>query len=141
LSELALRSKGHWGYDADFLEACRSELTLTPDQAAASTVAQIGDTVAGFVLLADHPDGLADAGEVLMLFVDPPHIGHGVGRALLAEVASAARMRGWNTLRIESDPGAESFYVAHGARRVGVVPSGSVLNRELPLLELRVPAG
>jgi hypothetical protein len=30
LSELALRSKGHWGYDQAFLDACRAELTLTP---------------------------------------------------------------------------------------------------------------
>jgi hypothetical protein len=31
LSELALRSKGCWGYDAEFLEACRAELTLVPE--------------------------------------------------------------------------------------------------------------
>ena len=28
LSDLALRSKSYWGYDADFLEACRDELGL-----------------------------------------------------------------------------------------------------------------
>ena len=31
LSELALRSKGHWGYDQAFLDACRAELTLAPE--------------------------------------------------------------------------------------------------------------
>ena len=30
LSALALRSKAYWGYPADFMEACREELTLTP---------------------------------------------------------------------------------------------------------------
>ena len=29
LSALAFRSKAYWGYGAEFLEACRSELTLT----------------------------------------------------------------------------------------------------------------
>ena len=40
LSGLALRSKGYWGYDAAFLDACRAELTLTPDQAAAARVVE-----------------------------------------------------------------------------------------------------
>ncbi|HSD78740.1 MAG TPA: hypothetical protein VLA98_15100, partial [Solirubrobacteraceae bacterium] len=31
LSALALRSKGHWGYDAAFLELCRPELTLAEE--------------------------------------------------------------------------------------------------------------
>ena len=31
LSELALRSKGYWGYDQAFPDACRAELTLTPE--------------------------------------------------------------------------------------------------------------
>jgi hypothetical protein len=28
ISALALRSKGHWGYDAAFLAACRENLTI-----------------------------------------------------------------------------------------------------------------
>jgi len=74
-----------------------------------------------------------------MLFVDPTDIGSGVGRALLDDAVRYAARRGWSTLRVESDPGAEGFYVAHGARRVGAVPSGSVPGRELPLLDLPVP--
>ena len=30
MSDLALRSKAHWGYDASFLAACRVELSLRP---------------------------------------------------------------------------------------------------------------
>ena len=134
LSDLALRSKGHWGYDATFLEACRAELTLTPGQAASARVARDGDELLGFHLLGAH----LDQGELLMLFVDPSAIGRGVGRALLEDAQRDAASRGWSTLRVESDPGAEGFYLAHGARRVGSVPSGSVAGRELPLLELPV---
>ena len=32
LSELALRSKAHWGYDAAFIEACRDELSVDADR-------------------------------------------------------------------------------------------------------------
>ena len=38
LSALALRSKAHWGYDADFLAACRDDLTLIPEEIATSMV-------------------------------------------------------------------------------------------------------
>lgn len=31
LSDLALRSKAHWSYDAAFLEACRDDLTISGD--------------------------------------------------------------------------------------------------------------
>lgn len=139
LSALALRSKGHWSYDADFLEACRSELTLTAEQAALTRVFRAADgSVCGFHLLAPDPDGDPERGELLMLFVDPAAIGTGVGRALLDDALRHAGGRGWSTLRVESDPGAEGFYVSHGARRVGTVPSGSVPGRELPLLEFAV---
>ena len=140
LSGLALRSKGYWGYDAAFLDACRAELTLTPDQAVAARVVRGADgTVRGFHLLGPDPDGNPGRGELLMLFVDPTEIGNGVGRALLDDAVRYAARRGWSTLRVESDPAAEGFYVAHGARRVGTVPSGSVPGRELPLLDLPVP--
>ncbi len=146
LSALAVRSKGHWGYDATFLDACRDELTLAAAEAAAATVAEVRGVLAGFVLLADLAErgdpgttGVnRDEGELAMLFVDPPFIGHGVGRLLLASAVRAAAGRGWSGLRIESDPGAEAFYLAAGATRVGRVPSGSVAGRELPLLELAV---
>ncbi|MEE8545291.1 MAG: hypothetical protein V3T29_05715 [Alphaproteobacteria bacterium] len=38
LTDLALRSKAHWGYDAAFMAACRAELTVTPAQAASGLV-------------------------------------------------------------------------------------------------------
>jgi GNAT superfamily N-acetyltransferase len=140
LRELALRSKGYWGNDAALLEVCRDELTLSADRAAAARVVR-GPTVRvrGFHL--SVPDGAGDAsrGELLMLFVDPPAIRSGVGAALLDDELRYAARLGWSTLRVESDPGAEGFYVTHGARRVGTVPSGSVPGRVLPLLELPVP--
>ena len=141
LSDLALRSKAHWGYDAAFLEACREELTLTPEQAGGTRVVRdSAGTVVGFHLLAPDPDDRPGRGELLMLFVDPSAMGSGVGRVLLEDAVASAGERGWTALRVESDPGAEGFYVRHGARRVGRVPSGSVAGRELPLLELPAPS-
>jgi len=57
LSELALRSKAHWGYDDAFLEACRAELTVRPEHVAASrvVVATSAARVVGFSILLGGP--------------------------------------------------------------------------------------
>ena len=31
LSALAMRSKAYWGYSKEFMEACRAELTVSPE--------------------------------------------------------------------------------------------------------------
>ncbi len=82
LSELAVRSKGYWGYDAEFLAACRAELTLVPEDLARLTVRVAERTdgrVIGFYTLGPLDDS---AGEVWFFFVDPPFIGTGAGRRL-----------------------------------------------------------
>ena len=38
ISALALQAKAPWGYDAAFLEACRLELTWSPEQVAQQDV-------------------------------------------------------------------------------------------------------
>lgn len=135
LSDLALRSKGHWGYDPEFLEKCRDELTLRPDDLVEgrAAVAQNGDRVLGFYTLAgDPPDG-----ELACLFVEPDAIGTGVGRRLWEHAVDTARRSGFRRLTIDSDPFAEPFYLRMGAVRTGTVPSGSVPGRELPRLVYR----
>ena len=134
LTDLALRSKAHWGYDAEFLELCREDLTVTDAHIATRDlgVAVDGGRVLGFFML-------GDSGDVLdMLFVEPGAIGRGVGRMLLAEAVRVARGRGIRALLIDSDPFAEGFYLAAGARRIGEVASQSIPGRTLPQLELLV---
>ena len=134
LSDLALRSKAHWGYDSEFLELCHDDLAVTEAHIATRHlgVAVDGESVLGFFMLGESADVLD------MLFVDPGAMGRGVGRMLLAEAVRAARARGIRALLIDSDPFAEGFYLAAGARRIGEVPSGSIPGRTLPQLELPV---
>jgi GNAT superfamily N-acetyltransferase len=133
LSALALRSKGYWGYDDEFLEACRGELTMSPAdvEARRTTVAVDGaGGIVGFSTLEGQPP----QGEIGMLFVEPEHIGTGVGRLLWSDISRRAAVLGFQSLRIEADPGAASFYEAMGATVVGSTPSGSISGRHLPLL-------
>lgn len=134
LSDLALRSKGYWGYDAEFLEACREELTITAERLGTESiwVAETAEGVAGFTSVL----GGGEEAELMDFFVDPAHIGTGVGRALWDRTIEVSRKLGARRLRIEADPNAEGWYQARGARRVGEAASGSIPGRMLPLLEL-----
>ncbi len=133
LTELAIRSKGHWGYDAAFLAACRAELTFSAEDLsnALSFVVDGPDGPAGFYRLLVRDDGM---GELDDLFVDPAAIGRGVGKRLWEHAVAQAAALGCKELTIQSDPFAEGFYRAMGAERIGELESGSVPGRRLPLL-------
>jgi GNAT superfamily N-acetyltransferase len=136
LSELAVRSKGHWGYDDAFLDACRAELAVAPNACDGEhvLVAVQHGAVAGFAEIAGSPP----KGELAALFVDPVFIGGGVGTRLLAAAVSRAAAMGFESLVIDADPEAEGFYLSAGAVRTGEVASGSIPGRTLPRLELAV---
>lgn len=136
LGDLALRSKGHWGYDRSFLDACRTELTFEPDELGARriVVAESAGRVLGFYSL----DGEPPSGELGNMWVEPDSIGTGVGRRLWQHAIQTAREAGFTKLRIGAEPFAEGFYLAMGAKRVGETPSGSIPGRILPLLEVRL---
>ena len=132
LSALCLRSKGYWGYDAAFLEACRAELTIRPDDPAdLIRVAEVDGVVAGVAQLGSSADG---DWYVEKLFVDPPFIGRRVGARLMRWIVETAKARGAKRLVIEADPGAAPFYRRFGAADAGEAPSGSIPGRLLPRL-------
>lgn len=134
LSALCLRSKAAWGYDKDFMNACRAELTLTPADLATSLV-QVAERDGKRLGVAQ----ISETGTIAhleKLFVEPHLLRVGVGRCLFAWAAAAAREAGAHVLIIEADPGAADFYRRMGARDDGVVPSGSIPGRFLPRFKL-----
>jgi GNAT superfamily N-acetyltransferase len=136
LSELCLRSKAVWGYDDAFMMACRTELTLRPDELH-STQLQVAERDATVVGLAQVKVTGADA-DLLKLFVEPARLGSGVGR-LLFEWAMA-RARGFGAVRmiIEADPDAAAFYEHMGARHAGFAASQSIPGRMLPRMQMEL---
>lgn len=132
LTELAFRSKAYWGYDREFMQACRATLTVTAELIARADVyvAEVEGRVLGFYSLAPWHSDL----ELYHLFVDPPAMGNGVGRRLWDDAVRRASELGYARLLIQSDPYAEGFYLNLGAERIGEVPSGAVPGRSLPLL-------
>ena len=134
LSALCLRSKAVWGYDRAFLEACREELTLSAPEIAAGgvIVAELGGQPAGVARLAAAAGGEA---EILLLFVEPGRLGHGIGRQLFSALEALARQGSATRLIAVADPGAEGFYLRMGMTRAGEEPSASIPGRRLPRLE------
>jgi GNAT superfamily N-acetyltransferase len=138
LTDLAVRAKGYWGYDADFLRDCRVQLAVLPDEVVERrvTVAEQEGTVVGFYAL----EGAPPVGVLGLMFVEPAHIGRGVGRRLWTHVVDTARAAGLDSFVLDADPFAEQFYLAMGAVRVGTSPSAVRPGRELPQLAFAVPS-
>ena len=132
LTDLAMRSKAYWGYEADFLARCRAALEVKT--AALSDqphfVAERDGRPLGFYGFEPLPDGVG----LDYLFVEPDLIGRGVGRALWAHAVATARRLGHCALIVVSDPNAEGFYLRMGCRRIGTRPSELEDGRQLPLL-------
>lgn len=132
LSQLCLRSKAVWGYDADFMAACRAELTLHPGDLLSSRIVVAEQE--GAILGVAQVKPIGEEADLTKLFVDPAALRSGIGRLLFAWASDAARGMGARCLVIEADPDAAPFYRRLGARDAGLVPSGSIAGRTLPKL-------
>ncbi len=137
LSDLALRSKAHWGYSPAFLSMCVEELTVQScqidDEQIDVVVAERNDEVVGFYVLARAS---AATFELDALFVEPAQIGSGVGRSLVRHALGIVAAKSGNRLLIQGDPHAKRFYLAAGATMIGSRESNSVPGRLLPLFEI-----
>ncbi len=134
LSDIRVRSKGHWGYSREMLETWRPDMVVTPEYIRTATVRSIfvDNDLVGFYAL-QHDQGLLDH-----LWLTPEVIGKGVGRFAFLHAVEVAQGLAMKTLLIISDVNAEGFYLRMGAQRVGEVYSPQQ-NRSLPQLLFRIP--
>ena len=142
LSALALRSKAHWGYSPDFLDSCRDELTVDKSRIGSVDyrcfVVVEESTILGFYALESITE---DVHELDALFVEPAHIGTGIGRLLFQHALQILADCGAVRLIIQGDANAAEFYKAAGARQTGTRESDSIPGRFLPLFELAINRG
>jgi GNAT superfamily N-acetyltransferase len=134
-----VRSKAHWGYDAEFMRLSWRSLQIDPTAITEGRVCVAVDEN-------DQPLGVVDCAflgddvDLMHLFVEPGVLGRGIGRALFAIAVEWARAQQRRTLLIASDPNAVGFYRRLGAVDAGWVPSEAIPGRVLPLLEYAVDA-
>jgi len=136
LSDLCLRSKAVWGYVPAFIEACRDELTLRPDELATTriAVAETDGGMSGVVQI----KVTGPAADLLKLFIAPHELRHGLGRLLFGWAVAEARGMGATHLLIEADPDAAPFYRSLGACDIGVTASHSIFGRSIPKLRFEL---
>jgi len=132
LTDLSLRSKAFWGYDAGFLARCRAVMTVKARsiETYPHYVAELDGRIAGFYGFEPEAEGVG----LDYLFVETNLVGRGVGRALWRHAVDTARGLGHPALIVVSDPNAEGFYLKMGCRRIGTRPSELQSGRRLPLL-------
>lgn len=123
-----------WGYNTEFMEACRKELTVTPELVCDSQfqIAEEDGVVVGVAQVTVN----ADVAVLDKLFVEPTRLRSGAGRKLFEWAINAARHLGAGIMRIEADPGAVEFYRRMGAVDDGIARSGSIPGRVIPRLKL-----
>ena len=138
MTDLALRSKAHWGYPPEQMRTFTEELTFLPAdlERGEAHVIDEGGSLLGLYTLEDHGEGNLEIGH---LFIDPDHLREGLGSELMRRIQSYAVRLGFKRLVVLSDPNAEGFYRSHRAKLILHLPS-SIPGRTLPLLEITVDA-
>jgi GNAT superfamily N-acetyltransferase len=135
LTALALRSKAHWGYDAEFMAGAARELILSSESIGRDEVWVIetsDGTVLGYYrVLRGEPPVLED------LWVEPHRIGTGLGRILWEHAVGVARSTGASYMDLVADPNAVGFYERMGAVHLGEIASAIRPGRMLPRMRFR----
>jgi GNAT superfamily N-acetyltransferase len=120
------------------MESCRSELDVDANRIGSDgyscKIATDKSAILGFYTVEKVSEGVY---ELEALFVEPEHIGTGIGRSLVQHAIQVLSERRVSRLIIQSDPNASLFYIAAGARQVGTRESGSIPGRQLPLFEIK----
>ena len=138
LSQLARLAKASWGYPEAWLDEWEAELRISADYIRLNHcfVAESDGRLVGVIGVGRGPDGP----EIAHLWISAGSQGRGLGRTLVDRAKQVAEEEQWTSLRIVSDPYAQSFYERLGAVQVGEVPAPVAgTERTLPVLRLDVP--
>jgi GNAT superfamily N-acetyltransferase len=135
LTALCLRSKAHWGYDAEFMRLCVPSLTVSEESIAEGRVLvatdEAGHTIGTVSVGRDGEDA-----ELALMFVEPTAMGGGTGRVLFEAAVALARQLGYRRMTILADVNAAPFYERMGARFLHHAPSDAIPGRTLPFYEV-----
>jgi GNAT superfamily N-acetyltransferase len=141
INALILRSKAHWGYGAEMMDAMARVLRVDAEAASQgrAIASWFDEKPVGVVQIsAPYENARGRAVELDLLFIAPDAIGTGLGRQLYRWALDQARAADAARLDILSDPFARGFYTAMGASFIEERPSEMIPGRTLPWLEHRL---
>jgi GNAT superfamily N-acetyltransferase len=116
LKEIAIASKGFWGYDPEVVREWADRGDFSPARLGelAVFVAELDGRVVAWASLI--PKG--ESAWLEDLWVEPERIGKGIGARLFSHAAAHAREQGATTMEWEAEPNAIGFYEKMGGRFV-----------------------
>jgi N-acetylglutamate synthase-like GNAT family acetyltransferase len=78
--------------------------------------------------------------EIEHMWMQPEHMGTGIGRALFEHAKRRAEERGAEVLELSADPNAEGFYARMGAERIAEIAAGmnGREDRVLPRMRMKL---
>jgi len=132
LKEIAVAAKGYWNYAPEWMARWEQLFQIKRDDIEQYQVYKArhgAATIGWYSIILRGTTALLDD-----LWVEPAHIGKGVGRMLFDHARQTAQSIGACRLELEADPNAVGFYQHMGATIVGEVDSA--MGRKLPIMEL-----
>ena len=137
LTQIALDAKRYWGYPEHWIKHWESDLTISPDFIANNHVYVVDDEgqVRGFYALCFS----GDKAELEHIWVEPSHIGTGIGKELFLDAMERAAKLNVNELELSADPNAAGFYERMGAKQIGETDSAiDGQTRKLPRMKIDI---
>ncbi len=136
LTTLTLASKSYWGYTPEQIKAWTDDLTITSEYIQSHQVIKLQNdhTILGYYSTYESSPGQIKLDN---LFILPSHIGKGLGKTLLHHCIQKARQLGFQSIELDADPHAESFYHHFGFETIDQIPT-SIPGRFLPVMVLNI---
>lgn len=137
INEVMRLSKGHWGYDAAFMDAFMEKFSVNEDYLAQNTVRVFCQESAliGFFSFIVHSDHTF---ELDLFFLHPKQIGKGIGKVMWQECCRVAKDLGAKEFTLWADPQSEPFYAKMGCEKIGVKKSPFMPDRYPPVMRYKL---
>ena len=148
LTEISFSSKRYWNYPEEYFQVWRNELTIHSDYILKNDVFvfEKREAIIGYYSIVELKDAIKIAAITLEkgfwlqhMFIEPNHLGDGIGTLLFKHLHKRCITRGINTLKILADPNARGFYEKMGCVYQEEYPS-TIKNRTTPLLHFHICA-
>lgn len=134
LTEIAIKSKAHWGYTNAQIESWREDLTVTEKLFQQREIYKYvsENEIIGFYIL--NLEYAKDTSDLQFLFISPNAIGKGVGARMLNHAFQLAIENHKELMNVLSDPNAATFYAKYGFVEIAREKS-SIPGRFLPIMQ------
>lgn len=135
LTELAIRSKRHWGYSKEAMELWNVNLTMTEEFLNSHTVikATLEDDIVGFFALEE----IQPTTRIAQYWVDTPFMRKGYGSAMFKYLKDFLKQNKVEKATIVLDPNGLAFFEKKGAKVLNKIEH-KVKNKFLLIVEIPI---